>query len=117
MNRYQYMREYLNKIASYDVPNQDTYSSGSAQYQAMEQSKKTLQAAGGSKGLAAGAGAGLLAGGLAAKMSRPFADAGSKFSFNPRKMNIRNASILGAGLYAGYKVNKRMREKQGGASG
>ena len=117
MNKYHYMREYLYKWASYDMPEHDPYSTSSAQNVAMQESKKSLQAAGGSKGLAAGAGAGLLAGGLAAKMSRPFADAGSKFSINPAKMNIRNTSILGAGLYAGYKVNKRIRDKQRGVHG
>lgn len=117
MNKYQYMREYLNKIASYDMPEQDVYSSGSAQNQQVQEAKKSLQSLGGAKGLAVGAGAGLLAGGLTAKMSRPFADAGSKFSFNPKKMNIRNASILGAGLYSAYKANKYVRDKQRGTHG
>ena len=117
MNKYYYMREYLSKWASYDMPTQDPYSSGSGQNMAAEEAKKKLQAAGGTKGVAAGAGAGLLAGGVAAKLSRPFADKGSTFSLNPGKMNIRNASILGAGLYAGYKVNKRIRDRQRGAHG
>ena len=119
MNKYHYMKEYLYKWASYDMPEHDPYSTSSAQNVAMQESKKKLQAAGGSKGLAAGAGAGLLAGGLTAKISRPFADAGSKFTVNPMKfkMNARNASILGAGLYAGYKVNKRIRDKQRGVHG
>ena len=117
MNKYQYMREYLFKAASYEMPEQDVYSSGSAQNAGMQEAKKSLQSAGGVKGLAAGVGAGLLAGGAVSKISRPFADAGSKFSFRPSKMNIRNASILGAGLYAGYKANKYIRDKQRGANG
>lgn len=117
MNKYQYMRVYLQKQASYDVPAQDSYSAASAQRVAMDDTKQKIQAAGGSKGIGLGVGAGLLAGGVAAKLSKPFADKGSKFSFNPTKLNVRNASILGAGLYAGYKVNKAMRDKQRGARG
>lgn len=98
-----YRLAHVVKVASYDMPDQDVYSSGSTRYKVDQHIDSAL-----SRKNAATLAGGVAAGKAMHSLARPLSD--TKIPL--RQQTFRNIATLGAGLYGAKKVRDFMSRRE-----